>query len=258
LKNITHGFVHGDNVVVALAKFDLKIAASDFVSLVGPSGCGKTTVLGIVAGLYHPTIGEAEVDGARVVGPRADISYMLARDALLPWRTAQQNVELGLEVRGVSKANRERASSEWLRRVGLGEFRNSSITKLSQGMRQRVAIARTLVLSPRCVLMDEPFAALDAQTRLQIQREFIRLWEATRPTVVFVTHDLVEAVRLSDRVILVGRRPGRVVEDLRIELPRPRTFVDDFDSPQFREHFRHLAALLEREVRDAADNYDAD
>lgn len=248
LRGIAHGFVHGDKVVRALSGFNLRIAPSEFVSLVGPSGCGKTTILGMIAGLYSPSRGEVEIDGRRVTGPRSDIAYMLARDALLPWRTAGQNVELGLEVRDAKKADRESGAALWLERVGLGEFRNSPVAKLSQGMRQRVAIARTLVLNPRCILMDEPFAALDAQTRARIQAEFIRLWEAARPTVVFVTHDLVEAVRLSDRIVLVGRRPGRVVEDLRIGTPRPRLLANDYDSAEFRDYIRHLSGRLEREV----------
>lgn len=248
LAAVTHAFVHQNTAVQALSNFNLDITPSEFVSIVGPSGCGKTTVLGMIAGLYHPSAGRVTLDSNIVKGPRSDIAYMLARDALLPWRTARQNVELGLEVRGVKPSERHSTSSEWLARVGLAGFENSSTIALSQGMRQRVAIARTLVLNPRCILMDEPFAALDAQTRLQLQAEFLRLWEATRSTVVFVTHDLVEAVRLSDRVIVVSRRPGRVIEDLRIELPRPREFTNELEMPQFRSYCKRITALLEREV----------
>jgi len=250
---VSQAFVHqGTQVVHALDGFGLQIEPSQFVGLVGPSGCGKTTILGMLAGMYTPTVGSVEVDGQPTTSPRRDVGYMLARDALLPWRSAQSNVELGLEARRMPKAERHEISRRWLDRVGLKGFYDSPITKLSQGMRQRVAIARTLALSPRLILMDEPFAALDAQTRAQQQQEFLSLWEAERPTVVLVTHDLGEAIKLCDRVVLVSHRPGRVIQDIHIELPRPRNAATITEEPLFRQHYQHLSELLRREVVAAA------
>lgn len=250
---VGQAFVHqGTQVVHALDGFNLKIEPSQFVGLVGPSGCGKTTILGMLAGMYTPTIGHVKVDGEAATSPRRDVGYMLARDALLPWRSAQSNVELGLEVRGVPKDVRQKVSRNWLDRVGLKGFYDSPITKLSQGMRQRVAIARTLALSPRLILMDEPFAALDAQTRAQQQEEFLSLWEAERPTVVLVTHDLGEAIKLCDRVVLVSHRPGRVLQDIEIGLERPRNAATVTEEPLFRRHFQLLSEQLRDEVTAAA------
>jgi len=253
IDGVSQAFVHqGTQVVHALDNFSLRIEPSQFVGLVGPSGCGKTTILGMLAGMYEPTVGLVEVDGEQTTSPRRDVGYMLARDALLPWRSAQSNVELGLEARRMPKAERSRISRSWLDRVGLKGFYDSPITKLSQGMRQRVAIARTLALSPRLILMDEPFAALEAQTRAQQQQEFLSLWEAKRPTVVLVTHDLGEAIKLCDRVVLVSHRPGRVIQDIQIDLPRPRNAATITEEPVFRRNYQLLSEQLRREVTAAA------
>jgi NitT/TauT family transport system ATP-binding protein len=252
LRGIRHGFVHGDDQVVrAVWDVDLEIASGEFVCLVGPSGCGKTTLLGMIAGLDLPREGEVERDGERVVATSPDVAYMLARDALLPWLTAQDNVELGLRARGIEKAERRRRSEEWLRRVHLAEFAQSSILRLSQGMRQRVAIARTLAMTPKCILMDEPFAALDAQTRLLVQQEFIELWERERQTVVFVTHDLSEAILLGDRIVLMSKRPGRIVADIRVDIPRPRNLDFPYANEGFEEYHKLLSNRLRDEVRAA-------
>jgi NitT/TauT family transport system ATP-binding protein len=245
---VRHAFAHGEIVVWALWDFDLEIPASQFVTVVGPSGCGKTTLLAMVGGLVFPRAGEVRLDGRIVTGPPFGVAYMLARDALMPWRTVRQNVEFGLEIRGVEKSLRHERSEEWLDRVGLRDFGDARITELSQGMRQRVAIARTLALEPRCLLMDEPFAALDAQTRTLLQQEFLRLWERVHATVIFVTHDLGEAILLGDRVILVSHRPGRVVADVMVELPRPRTAEIELDDPRFREYYKRLAGQLRTQV----------
>ncbi|MGV9296145.1 MULTISPECIES: ABC transporter ATP-binding protein [Amycolatopsis] len=246
--HVSHNFIHGERAVLVLEDFDLEIAASEFVSIVGPSGCGKTTALSMAGGLERPRAGSVLLDGEPVDGTSDDVAFMFARDALLPWRRVRRNVELGMEVRRVPAAERRRRADEWLRRVRLEEFADSDVLHLSQGMRQRVAIARTLVQSPRVVLMDEPFAALDAQTRANQQQEFVRLWEAERPTVVFVTHDLEEAILLSDRVVLMAARPGRIVADLRIDLPRPRTQEMRTSSPEFAKHLETLSARLREEV----------
>lgn len=250
-KGVSHCFLHGDRAVPVLEDFDLSIAPSEFVSLVGPSGCGKTTALSMAGGLVRQLAGSVELDGVPVTSPSSDVAFLFARDALLPWRRVRSNVELGLEVRGVPKSERRERAEAWLRRVRLQEFSDSDVLHLSQGMRQRVAIARTLVQSPRVVLMDEPFAALDAQTRATQQEEFIRLWEAERPTVIFVTHDLGEAILLSDRVILMASRPGRIIADIRIDLPRPRTQEMRTSSPEFSRYHGALAGQLREEVRAA-------
>ena len=248
LAGIRHGFAKDGKVVRALWDLDLHIAPGEFVSVVGPSGCGKTTLLTMVAGLDRPRVGTVTVDGEPVTGPSDKVAYMLARDALLPWRTVRGNVEYGLTIRRIDKAERRRRSTEWLDRVGLRDFGGARIVELSQGMRQRVAVARTLALQPSILLMDEPFAALDAQNRLIQQQEFLKLWERIRSTVILVTHDLHEAIMLSDRVVLISRRPGRVITDLRIDLPRPRGQEIRHD-PLFEKYYDDLYGLLTAEVR---------
>ena len=248
LSSIRHGFMHGENVVHPVWDLDLEIPAGQFLCLVGPSGCGKTTLLGMVAGLVQPRQGSVKAEGREVKSTSDAVAYMLARDALLPWLSAEENVELGLQVRGMDKAQRREQSGKWLKRVGLTDFRTSSILRLSQGMRQRVAIARTLAMEPRCILMDEPFAALDAQTRVLIQQEFINLWEASGATVIFVTHDLTEAILLGDRIVLMSSRPGRIVADIKVELPRPRNLETPFKNFGFSDYHDHLASRLRNEV----------
>jgi sulfonate transport system ATP-binding protein len=246
--HVGHSFIHGDRAVRVLDDFNLTIEPSEFVSIVGPSGCGKTTALTMTGGLVRPRAGSVRLGGNEVTSASEDVAFLFARDALLPWRRVRSNVELGLEVRGVPRTERRKRSTEWLKRVRLQDFAESDILHLSQGMRQRVAIARTLVQSPRVVLMDEPFAALDAQTRAFQQEEFIHLWETERPTVIFVTHDLEEAILLSDRVILMASRPGRIIADMRIDLERPRTQEMRSHSEVFRRHFEELSDMLRREV----------
>ncbi|MEV6692817.1 ABC transporter ATP-binding protein [Micromonospora sp. NPDC051196] len=248
LTGIRHGFAKNGRVVRALWDLDLDIAPGEFVSVVGPSGCGKTTLLTMVAGLDRPRVGAVTVDGKPVTGPSNQVAYMLARDALLPWRTVRGNVEYGLTIRRIDKAERRRRSTEWLDRVGLRDFADARVGELSQGMRQRVAVARTLALQPSILLMDEPFAALDAQNRLIQQQEFLKLWERIRSTVILVTHDLHEAIMLSDRVVLISHRPGQVIADLRIELPRPRG-QEVRHNPLFEKYYDDLYGLLTAEVR---------
>lgn len=249
LEGIRHGFAKSGKVVRALWDLDLRIEPGEFVSVVGPSGCGKTTLLTMVAGLDQPKVGTVKVDDQPVTGPSNQVAYMLARDALLPWRTVRANVEYGLTVRKVGKAERHRRSTEWLKRVGLIDFADARTTELSQGMRQRVAVARTLALQPSILLMDEPFAALDAQNRLLQQQEFLNLWERIRSTVILVTHDLHEAVMLSDRVVLISHRPGRVIADMRIDLPRPRGQELRHGNALFDQYYNELYEQLTREVR---------
>ncbi|MEV5540878.1 ABC transporter ATP-binding protein [Saccharopolyspora shandongensis] len=231
-----------------LDDFNLHIEPSEFVAIVGPSGCGKTTALGMVGNLLRPRSGSVRIDGTEVMPGSNDAAFLFARDALLPWRSVRNNVELGMEVRGVSKVERRERADAWLRRVRLHEFADSDVLHLSQGMRQRVAIARTLVQSPRVLLMDEPFAALDAQTRAIQQEEFIRLWESERPTVIFVTHGLEEAILLADRVILMASRPGRMVCDMKIELERPRQQEMRRSSDLFKSYYQEMSERLRAEV----------
>ena len=236
-----------DEPVLAVHDIDLTIPAGQFVAVVGPSGCGKTTILNMLAGLIKPTVGSVKRHGTEVDGPSRDIGYMLARSALSPWRTARKNVEFGLEIRGVRKRERRERAMELLDTVGLTQFANAFPAQLSQGMNQRVAIARTLAIDPDLWLMDEPFGALDAQTRLSVQSEFIQLWEeAEHKTVIFVTHDLEEAVLLADRVIVMTARPGRIKSDTMIDLPRPRII----DELRFDEKFKDAEHRIWEELRD--------
>lgn len=240
LDHVSQVFLQDENAIPALDRVNLSIPPGEFVSLVGPSGCGKTTILTLLAGLSSPSRGEVRLGGQVVRGPSPRTSYMMARDALLPWQTVLQNAEFGLRVRGVDRTERRRRAREWLERVGLADFENARVRELSQGMRQRAALARTLSMSPDCILMDEPFAALDAQTRLVIQEAFIRLWEQLRATVVFVTHDLTEAILLSDRVILMGTRPGRILLSRPVLLERPRVLTEIQKSREYTELYDEL------------------
>jgi NitT/TauT family transport system ATP-binding protein len=233
--------------LVALDGVDLEIPQGQFVALVGASGCGKTTLLNMMAGLVHPTEGKTLIAGKRPALPNLDIGYMFARDALLPWRTAQKNVELPLETRGLGRQRRHERSREMLAMVGLKGRERQFRLQLSQGMRQRVALARTLASDPSLLLMDEPFAALDARTKLAMQMEFLKIWEEhqgsdTRKTVVFVTHDLQEAVLLADRVVVMLPHPGRIAEDRLIDLPRPR--AADLGEILYTDEFKNIAHEL--------------
>lgn len=242
--------------LVALERIDLDVAPGQFVAVVGASGCGKTTLLNMVAGLVEPTSGEIVLDGARPKLPNQDVGYMFARDALLPWRTARANVELPLETRGWARDRRRQRAREMLAKVGLEGRERQVRLQLSQGMRQRVALARTLAPDPSLLLMDEPFAALDARTKLVMQQEFLRIWEGgdgrdRTKTVLFVTHDLEEATLLADRVVVMLPNPGRILEDRVIDLPRPR--ADRLTEIRFDEDFRRIAHGLFDRLEGAID-----
>jgi len=207
---------------VAVTGVDLQARAGEFVCLVGPSGCGKTTVLRVVAGLLAPTTGEVRLNGVRVKGPGRDRCMVFQEYALFPWYTALDNVAYGLKLMGTPKAERRRAAGDLLRRVALATYARHYPAELSGGMRQRVAIARALAVDPEVLLMDEPFGALDAQTRAELQTELLRIWEQSNKTTLFITHSIEEAVYLADRVLVMTSAPGRVVRELRIDLGRPR------------------------------------
>jgi NitT/TauT family transport system ATP-binding protein len=212
----------------ALQNIDLEIEQGEFVCIVGPSGCGKSTLLHLVAGLDRPTTGEITVDGSPVNGPGTDRILLFQDLGLFPWLTVRQNVEFGLKMAGVSKIERRDRARVFLRMVHLSHFEDHYIHQLSGGMKQRVALARSLALRPKILLMDEPFAALDAQTRDMLHDELERIWKETAPTIVFVTHNVREAVRLGDRVLLMSFRPGRIKTEFQIDLQRPR-HVEDSD-----------------------------
>jgi len=211
--------------LVAVKEVSLRVRPGEFVSIVGPSGCGKTTLLNFMAGLLPAGAGRGTmlVNGKTPVTGSHDIAYMLARDALAPWRTALGNAELGTEIRGVPADARRQRALDLLDKVGLKGFENAYPKALSQGMRQRVALARTFSLDAPILLMDEPFGALDAQTKLQLEDVLLSLWQREKRTVVFITHDLSEAVSMSDRVIVMSARPGRIIADVPIDLGRPRS-----------------------------------
>jgi len=233
--------------VVAVEDLSLHIHANEFVSLIGPSGCGKSTFLRMVAGLERLTRGEIQVDGRRITGPGADRGMVFQSYTLFPWLTVRENVRFALKKQDLSRQAQEEAVSHFLHQVGLQGFEDAYPAQLSGGMRQRVAIARALVYRPQLLLMDEPFGALDAQTRLLMQELLLRIWEEDRTTVLFVTHDVEEAILLSDRIYVMTARPGRLKAEVAVELPRPRSLLETESSPRFVELRRHLLALIREE-----------
>jgi NitT/TauT family transport system ATP-binding protein len=207
---------------VAVEDLSINVRTGEFLSIVGPSGCGKSTFLDIVAGLINGTSGEIYIDGKLIKGPALDRGIVMQGYALFPWRTIQKNIEFGLEIKKVKKKEREEISKYFLELVGLKGFENRYPYELSGGMKQRVAIARALAYDPEVLLMDEPFAALDAQTREVLQFELLKIWEKTHKTIIFITHSIEEAVYLSDRVAVMTKNPGTIREVIDIDLPRPR------------------------------------
>lgn len=218
----TYASVDGRAPVEALRTVDLQVGAGEFVSIIGPSGCGKSTLLSIVAGLLADYEGQVRIGGARLRGPHPSVGVVFQEESTFPWLTAIDNVAFGLKMRGVPRAERLRRAQEMIDVVGLSGFERRYPGELSGGMRQRVAIARALVLEPSALLMDEPFGALDEQTRIILGEELLRLQERFRQTVLFVTHNINEAVQLSDRVVVMTARPGRIKEVLMVDIPRPR------------------------------------
>jgi NitT/TauT family transport system ATP-binding protein len=200
----------------------LDVAPGEFVAIVGPSGCGKSTLLKVASGLVPARSGAVEIDGAPVAGPPAKVGFMFQRDTLLPWATVADNIAVGAELAGVPRAERPARVAELVALVRLGGFEDHHPAALSGGMRQRVSLARLLAYEPELYLMDEPFGALDYQTKIAMGRELLRIWEARRRSIVFVTHDIEEAAGLADRVVVMSPRPGRIVAEHRVDLARPR------------------------------------
>jgi NitT/TauT family transport system ATP-binding protein len=220
-RNVAMRFVdRSGKSLTAVRDVSLAVGDGEVVSLIGPSGCGKSTLLNIGSGLYTPSEGEAFVDGERVDGPNAHVAFMLQKDLLLPWRTVLENVMFGVEIQGLPAPERKRRAQALLENFSLAEFAGHYPHQLSGGMRQRAALARTLAVDPSVLLLDEPFSAVDAQTRMVLQRELAQTLKRAHKTALLITHDLLEAVTLSDRVLVMSRRPGRIIDEIRVDLPR--------------------------------------
>jgi NitT/TauT family transport system ATP-binding protein len=233
----------------AVAGIDLTVAPGRFVSVVGPTGCGKSTLLNVIAGLVPPSAGVVRIDGEPARGLSERVGYLFQQDALLPWKNVLDNVAFGLELRGVGRSTREDRAREWLRRVGLTGFERAYPHQLSGGMRKRVAVAQTWIVDPDILLMDEPFSSLDVQTRQIMENELLALWTGSGKTVLFVTHDLDEAVSLSDEVLLLSAGPAsRLVGRYPIDLPRPRDLMDIRVQPEFTDLYARVWADLRDEV----------
>jgi NitT/TauT family transport system ATP-binding protein len=248
VEHVSHAFGGPKRALLVLDDVSLTIEDGSFVSFLGPSGCGKTTLLRIVDGLIRPSSGRVVVDGKVVQGPSADRAMVFQEFNLLPWRTAQKNAEFGLELQGV--AGRDGLAVKALALTGLDGFGGHFPHELSGGMKQRVGLARALCTSPRYLLMDEPFGALDPQIRELMQIELMRLLEEDRKTVVFVTHSVDEAIFLSDRIVLFSARPGRVLETIDVQLPRPRWLDEEKvkASPAFLDYRVHVWSMLKQQL----------
>ena len=255
LEDVSLRVVARDEVVVEILRnASLRVSAGEFVCLLGPSGSGKSTLLNLVAGFARPTSGRVRKDERDIVGPGPDRAVVFQDAALFPWLTLQHNIEFPLKLQGPDAALRASRSEELLRLVHLWRFRDRYPHELSGGMRQRGAIARALATDPAVLLMDEPFAALDAQTREILQGELERIWSATRKSIIFVTHNVREAVRLADRVVLMGTRPGRILHDEVVDLPRPRAANDSRVAVLSTAIGRRIASEVEKVAREEADD----
>lgn len=242
--NVGKTFERGTARVVAVENLSLRVDDGGFVCILGPSGCGKSTLLFMAAGLEKISSGRVVCDGCDVTGPGADRGMLFQQFALYPWLSARKNVEFGLTLRGVPAAERWKLAKHWLEMMGLTPFADAYPHQLSGGMQQRVAIARLLVNKPQIMLMDEPFAALDAQTRTTLGEELVRVWQQARGTVLFVTHSIDEAILLADRLVIMTPRPGRIKMDMRIDIPRPR----DPASGDFNALRRTVTDLLRHDI----------
>jgi len=254
IRDLTKNYVDaytGDEVT-AIGDVSFTVDEGEFVSILGPSGCGKTTVLNIIAGFVEQTAGTVTVGGDEVTGPGPDRGVVFQSHALFPWKTVLGNAAFGLRMKGVPAKEREARAREYLSLVGLAGFERKYPHELSGGMQQRLGVARVLVNEPAVMLMDEPFASIDAQTRRKLQEDLTRVFELRRPTVFFVTHDIDEAVFLSDRVIVLSHRPSVVREIVTVDLPRPRDWRTTTELPAFRRLANRITALLGEEEADDA------
>jgi sulfonate transport system ATP-binding protein len=244
----TKAFAGADGSFTAMRDVSFDVAPGEFVTVVGPTGCGKSTTLALISGLEPATAGAVAVGGVPVTGIPESVGYMFQQDAVLPWRTVCDNVALGLRYRGVSKVEARERAREWIDRVGLTGFERYYPHQLSGGMRKRVAMAQTLITEPEIILMDEPFGALDVQTRELMQAELLRLWAGSGAAVVFVTHDLTEAIALADRVVVMTAAPATVKSVVPVPLPRPRVVDEIRMQPEFLELYRAVWQSLREEV----------
>jgi len=246
LVGVTRRFTAPDGVspLIAIDNVTFEVRRGEFVAVVGPSGCGKSTILNLVAGLDRPSEGRILLNGVLVEGPNPTVGFMLQKDLLLPWRTIVHNVEFGLEARAMGRVERRQRALAELGRCRLGEFADSYPYQLSGGMRQRAALARTLAIGPAIVLLDEPFSSLDAQTKLILQRSFAQTIASSAITTLLITHDLMEAVIMSDRILVMSERPGRIVEQIPVDLPDRDNPIARISAPRSREYVDHLLASL--------------
>jgi NitT/TauT family transport system ATP-binding protein len=247
VRELAKVFRDGAREVAAVAPVSFDVRDGEFIALVGPSGCGKSTILNMIAGLIAPTAGTVEIDGKVVSGVPARVGYVFQKDTVFPWRTVARNIALGLEYQGVPAAERSRRVEAAIRVAGLEGFEEAFPATLSGGMRQRVALLRTLVVDPQILLMDEPFGALDTHTKINLHGELLALWEAQQQTVVFVTHDLSEAITLADRVVVMSRRPGRVRMIHEVKLPRPRDVIRLRETAEYAREYGEVWHVLGQE-----------
>ncbi len=239
---------HGSAALAALDDINLTVAGRHaFVSVIGPSGCGKSTLLKLLAGIESPTAGTITCRGRTLAGVNRDVAYVPQGRGLFPWMTLRANLEFPLRLAGVPAAERRRIARDWIARVHLDGFESAYPRQLSGGMEKRGALARALVAGKPILLMDEPFGPLDAQTRLALQQHLMRLWAEVETTVIFITHDVVEAIALSDRVVVLSDRPGRIVEIVPVTLPRPRDLVTVYDYDEFRTLHHELQRMIFRD-----------
>jgi NitT/TauT family transport system ATP-binding protein len=251
LKNVCLSYAtNSHNRLIALKNINLQVQPGEFLCIVGPSGCGKSTLLHLIAGLHQQTSGDVLVDNTPVQGPGTDRILIFQELGLFPWLTVAQNVEFGMRMKGIARPQREANVRDYLRLVHLHQFKDSYVHQLSGGMRQRVALARALATEPDVLLMDEPFAALDAQTRDLLHDELERIWGETRRTIIFVTHNVREAVRLGDRVVLLTFRPGQVKREYNIDLARPRHLEDVHVAGSAREILNDLREEINKSIEE--------
>ncbi len=252
IRDLSKTFGQGPREVPAVSHVSFDIHDKEFVAIVGPSGCGKSTILNMIGALIAPSGGQILVDGREVAGsPSPQVGYVFQKDTVFPWRTVEQNIALGLEYRALPAAERAARVGEAIKLAGLQGFEEAFPATLSGGMRQRVALMRSLIVDPEILLMDEPFGALDTHTKLNLHAELLALWEAKHQTVVFVTHDLSEAITLADRVVVVTRRPGRLKLVYDVKLPRPRDVIKVRESEEYLREYGQIWHTLGEEFREA-------
>jgi NitT/TauT family transport system ATP-binding protein len=253
IRDLAKTFREDGREVAAVQDVSLEILHQEFVAIVGPSGCGKSTILNMIGGLVAPSAGRVTIDATPVAGRvPPNVGYVFQKDTVFPWRTVARNIATGLEYRGVPRAEVERRVRDAVTLAGLGGFEEAFPATLSGGMRQRVALMRTLVVEPEILLMDEPFGALDTHTKLNLHAELLALWEARHQTVVFVTHDLSEAITLADRIVVMTRRPGRVKLVHEVKLPRPRDVIQLRETDEYAHQYGRLWHVLGEELADRA------